>query len=193
MLNLQWIQRAAAVHVDHSNLTISLGCPERDYVSLMELFAQGTHAHAATSASVAKHRLSALKNAEYRFLGVARLPTVRTRTRNALNLQLESSASRPNRRRDWREQVQFRRYAPTRSYKICHESFIDVQISFIFSEVAHGMAFIKHAPYFGPQSEGVRQSLKYDVAIGGPVSVPTQSRQTKRMRGVVGEIKSAFQ
>jgi hypothetical protein len=49
MLNLQWIQRAAAVRVDPSNSTISLGGPERDYVSLMQLFAQGTHARAAAA------------------------------------------------------------------------------------------------------------------------------------------------
>src|ERR1700731_4190806 len=43
------------------------------------------------------------------------------------------------------------------------------------------MAFVEHAPYFGPQSEGVWQCLKDDVAIICPVSMPTQGSQTKRM------------
>jgi hypothetical protein len=96
-------------------------------------------------------------------------------------------------RRNWRKQVQFRRDAPARSDQICHKPFIHIKITFIFSEVANGMTFIKHPPYLGTQPEGVRQCLKDDVAISRPVSMPTQGGQTKCMRGVVGEIKSAFQ
>ena len=75
-----------------------------------------------------------------------------------------------------------------RGDKICHEPFIHIEIPFIFAEVANGMTFVEHAPYLGTQSEGVRQRLKNDIAIGRPVSMPTQGGQTKRMSGVVGEI-----
>jgi drug/metabolite transporter (DMT)-like permease len=42
-------------------------------------------------------------------------------------------------------------------------------------------------------SEGVRQRLKNDIAIGRAVSMPTQGGQAKRMGGIVDEIKSALQ
>jgi hypothetical protein len=54
------------------------------------------------------------------------------------------------------------------------------------------MTLIKHPPHFRTQSERVRQCLKDDVAIVRPVSMPTQGRQTKRVRGVVGKVKAAF-
>jgi len=51
------------------------------------------------------------------------------------------------------------------------------------------MTFIQHAPNF---RERVGQGLKDDVAIGRPVSMPTQGGETKRVRSIVGKIKAAF-
>jgi hypothetical protein len=62
-----------------------------------------------------------------------------------------------------------------------------------FSKRWREVTFVEHAPYLGAQSEGVRQRLKNNIAIGRPVTMPTQGGQTKRMGGVVGEIKAAFQ
>jgi hypothetical protein len=55
---------------------------------------------------------------------------------------------------------------------LTHRSF-NIEIAFIFAEVANGMTFVEHAPYIGAQSEGVRQRLKNDIAIGRPVSMPS--------------------
>ncbi len=73
------------------------------------------------------------------------------------------------------------------------KALIHIKIAFIFPKVANRMTFIQHAPHFRTQSERVGQCLKDVVTIGRPISIPTQGCQTKRVRGVVGKIKAAFQ
>ena len=87
----------------------------------------------------------------------------------------------------------FRRNTPARNKQICHKALIHIKIAFIFPKVANRMTFIQHAPHFRTQSERVGQCLKDVVTIGRPISIPTQGCQTKRVRGVVGKIKAAFQ
>ena len=89
-----------------------------------------------------------------------------------MDILLQSFSAAPNLvsgtdcRRNRRKQIKFRRHTPARSNQICHEPFINIEIAFIFAEVANGMEFVEHAPYLRTQSEGVRQRLKNDIAIG---------------------------
>ena len=55
------------------------------------------------------------------------------------------------------------------------------------------MAFVEDSPDLWTQTEGVRQYLKYDVAIGRPKTVLAQGGQAKRMGGVVRKVEPAFQ
>ena len=55
------------------------------------------------------------------------------------------------------------------------------------------MAPGEHAPYVGPDTDGVWQHLEDDVSIRGSVSRAPKRREAQRVGGVVDEVEPALQ
>src|SRR5437879_2910377 len=77
--------------------------------------------------------------------------------------------------------------------KIGDNARVDIQIAFVFTEIAQLVALGQHAPDFGAEAERVRQDLKHDVAVLRAIARAAQSGKTKRMRGVVSQVEATFQ
>lgn len=91
------------------------------------------------------------------------------------------------------ELFQCRCHRPARSEQIREQAIIDVQIAFVFTKIAHLVAFRQHAPNLCAQPQRMRQHLKHDVTVGRTITMPPQGRQTQGMRRVVGQVKTPLQ
>ncbi len=83
-------------------------------------------------------------------------------------------------------------YSASGFEQIFDKACLDLEETFVFSNVATLMAGGQHAPYRCRQAEGMRQALEYEIAVVGTKAMPTQCSERKGMRRVIGEVKTAL-
>lgn len=92
-----------------------------------------------------------------------------------------------------RKFLQRSRNRPASHNQIGNDAFVDVEIAFVFAEIADVMALGEHSPNFGAQPERMRQHLKHHKPVAGAITVMAQRGQTEGVRCVIGEIKPPFE
>jgi len=81
----------------------------------------------------------------------------------------------------------------TRGDQVGYDAFIDVEVTFVFAEVANLVTLIQDTPHFGAEVERVRQRLEDDVTMIRAKPVMAQSSKAERMRRVVSEVEPTLQ
>lgn len=69
----------------------------------------------------------------------------------------------------------------------------DIELSFIFGQIAFVVRLVEQEPLFRCEPKRMFLALKYQIAIFAAITMPAQCRQCGCMRGVIGEVKAAFQ
>src|SRR2546425_579832 len=77
--------------------------------------------------------------------------------------------------------------------EVSHQTLVGVEIALIFAAVANLMAFGKHPPDLGTETERVRKHLKHQVSIRRAVTSVAQRREAESVRSVVDEIEATLQ
>lgn len=77
--------------------------------------------------------------------------------------------------------------------QVRHDAFIDIEIAFVFTEITNIVTFCQYAPNFRTKSERVWQQLEDDIPIGRTIAMPAKCGEAHGVRGIVGEIETAFQ
>src|ERR1700739_3620318 len=88
-----------------------------------------------------------------------------------------------------------RRPFPARKsrYQIGNDALIDIEVTFVFTQIPNLVALVQHTPDLRTEAECMRKHLKYDVALMWPKSFAPKSCQGECMRGVVGEGETALE
>jgi len=76
--------------------------------------------------------------------------------------------------------------------QIRDQPLLYVEAALILRHIAPFMAQRQHPPMFRPQTKGLLQTLKHQIAVLRPITMPTKCRQGQCVRRVVGQIKPAF-
>ena len=77
--------------------------------------------------------------------------------------------------------------------QLLDEAQRDIELALVFGQVAFGVGLVEQQPLLRREPQRMLQALKHQIAVFAAVAVGSQGRQCRRMRGVIGQVKAAFQ
>src|SRR5882672_5007959 len=80
-----------------------------------------------------------------------------------------------------------------RGDEVRDDALVDVEVAFVFAEVAYLMAFGEYAPDFRAQFQRVRKHLEHDVTIPCAEAAIAKRGETQGVRRVIDEIEAPFE
>lgn len=76
--------------------------------------------------------------------------------------------------------------------ELADETFGNIEITFVFGEIALSVCLIEQLPLLRREIERVLKTLKNQNAVFASITVQSQCAVCRCMRGVVGQIEAAF-
>jgi hypothetical protein len=70
---------------------------------------------------------------------------------------------------------ELRCHSLTSRYQIGNDALIDIEVTFVFTQIPNLVAFVQHTPDLRTEAECMRKHLKYDVALMWPKSFAPKS------------------